>query len=110
MDVTDPAALDAEELLAAYAAKKLNPLEALQAVTERIARRNPEINAFAVMNSQALQAARESARRWSGGEAKGALDGVPVTVKDLVDVAGLPTRRGSKATDATCRRLRMRRW
>jgi aspartyl-tRNA(Asn)/glutamyl-tRNA(Gln) amidotransferase subunit A len=101
MDVTDPAALDAEELLAAYAAKQLNPLEALQAVTERIARRNPEINAFAVMNPQALQAARESARRWSWGEAHGALDGVPVTVKDLVDVAGLPTRRGSKATDAT---------
>jgi aspartyl-tRNA(Asn)/glutamyl-tRNA(Gln) amidotransferase subunit A len=101
MDVTDPAALDAEELLAAYAAKQLNPLEALHAVTERIARRNPEINAFAVMNNQALQAARESARRWSWGEAKGALDGVPVTVKDLVDVAGLPTRRGSKATDPT---------
>jgi aspartyl-tRNA(Asn)/glutamyl-tRNA(Gln) amidotransferase subunit A len=101
MDVTDPAALDAEELLAAYAAKKLNPLEALQAVTERIARRNPEINAFAVMNPQALQAARESARRWSWGEAHGALDGVPVTVKDLVDVAVLPTRRGSKATDPT---------
>jgi aspartyl-tRNA(Asn)/glutamyl-tRNA(Gln) amidotransferase subunit A len=101
MDVTDPAALDAEELLAAYAAKQLNPLEALQAVTERIARRNPEINAFAVMNPQALQAARESARRWSWGEAHGALDGVPVTVKDLVDVAGLPTRRGSKTTDAT---------
>ena len=58
MDVTDPAALDAEELLAAYAAKQLNPLEALQAVTERIARRNPEINAFAVMNAQGLQAAR----------------------------------------------------
>ncbi|WP_297492342.1 amidase [Acidocella sp.] len=101
MDVTDPTALDAEELLAAYAAKKLNPLEALQAVTERIARRNPDINAFAVMNSQALQAARDSARRWSWGEAHGRLDGVPVTVKDLVDVAGLPTRRGSKATEAT---------
>lgn len=100
MDVTDPAALDAEELLAAYHAKKLNPLEALQAVTERIARRNPEINAFATMNPRALQAARESARRWAWGEAKGALDGVPVTVKDLIDVAGLPTRRGSKATDA----------
>lgn len=101
MDVTDPAALDAEELLAAYAAKQLNPLEALQAVTERIARRNPEINAFAVMNPQALQAARESAKRWARGEAKGALDGVPVTVKDLIDVAGLPTRRGSKVTDPT---------
>ena len=99
MDVTDPAALDAEELLAAYAARRLNPLEALQAVTERVARRNPEINAFAVMNPQALQAARASALRWAEGTPCGVLDGVPVTVKDLVDVAGLPTRRGSKATD-----------
>ncbi|MDR3505978.1 MAG: amidase family protein [Acidocella sp.] len=101
MDVTEPAALDAEELLAAYAAKRLNPLEALQAVTERIARRNPEINAFAVMNPQALNAARASALRWAEGNPRGALDGVPVTVKDLIDVAGLPTRRGSKATDPT---------
>jgi aspartyl-tRNA(Asn)/glutamyl-tRNA(Gln) amidotransferase subunit A len=98
MDVTEPAALDAEELLAAYAAKQLTPLMALQAVTERIARRNPEINAFAVMNGLALQAARESAARWARGEPQGMLDGVPVTVKDLVDVAGLPTRRGSKTT------------
>lgn len=100
MDVSDPAALDAEELLAAYAARELNPLEALQAVTERIARRNPDINAFAVMNPQALQAARESAARWHKGAPQGVLDGVPVTVKDLVDMAGLPTRRGSLATSA----------
>ncbi len=100
MDVTEPATLDAEQLLAAYAARKLTPLAALQAVTERIARRNPEINAFAVMNGQALQAARESTARWARGEPQGALDGVPVTVKDLVDVAGLPTRRGSKTTSA----------
>ncbi len=100
MDVSDPAALDATELLAAFAAKRLSPLEALQAVTERIARRNPEINAFAVMNPQALQAARASAARWAHGGPLGALDGVPVSVKDLIDVAGLPTRRGSRTSDA----------
>jgi aspartyl-tRNA(Asn)/glutamyl-tRNA(Gln) amidotransferase subunit A len=92
--------LDAEELLSAYAAKTLTPLQALQAVTERIARRNPEINAFAVMNPEALNAARESTARWAAGAPRGILDGVPVSVKDLIDVAGLPTRRGSKTTDA----------
>ncbi len=99
MDVTDAAALDAEELLTAYAARQLTPLQALQGVTERIARRNPEINAFAVMNPEALNAARASAARWAAGKPSGVLDGVPVTVKDLVDMAGLPTRRGSKTTD-----------
>jgi aspartyl-tRNA(Asn)/glutamyl-tRNA(Gln) amidotransferase subunit A len=93
--------MDAEELLAHYAAKTLSPLEALQAVMERIARQNPEINAFAVMNPGAAQAARESTARWAAGTPRGALDGVPVTVKDLIDIAGLPTRRGSQLTDAT---------
>ncbi len=94
----NPALLDAEELLQHFAAKTLTPLEALQAVTERIARQNPEINAFVTMNPQALDAARESTARWHAGAPNGALDGVPVTVKDLIDIAGLPTRRGSKLT------------
>jgi aspartyl-tRNA(Asn)/glutamyl-tRNA(Gln) amidotransferase subunit A len=94
-----PASLTAEDLLLAYADKTLTPLQVLQAVTERTARRNPEINAFAVMNRGALQAARESTARWAAGAPQGLLDGVPVTVKDLIDIAGLPTRRGSKVSD-----------
>jgi aspartyl-tRNA(Asn)/glutamyl-tRNA(Gln) amidotransferase subunit A len=100
MDVSDPALLDAEELLAAYAARALTPLQALQSVMERIARRNPEINAFAVMDPAALDAARHSTARWVMGTPRGLLDGVPVTVKDLIDISGLPTRRGSKTTPA----------
>ncbi|MGE4480670.1 amidase family protein [Acidocella sp.] len=98
MDVNDAAALDAAELLEVYATGELTPLQALQGVTERIARRNPEINAFATLDPGALDAARESAARWKAGRAR-ALEGVPVTVKDLIDVRGLPTRRGSKTTD-----------
>jgi aspartyl-tRNA(Asn)/glutamyl-tRNA(Gln) amidotransferase subunit A len=93
-----PALLSAEELLEHYAAKTLSPLEALHAITERIAAENPSINAFAIMNPQALQAARASTARWAAGAPQGLLDGVPVTVKDLIDIAGLPTRRGSKLT------------
>lgn len=100
VELNDPALLDAEELLAAYATQALTPLQALQAVTERIARQNPDINAFVVMNSEALEAAHASTERWRRGMPKGVLDGVPVTVKDLIDIAGLPTRRGSKLTDA----------
>ncbi len=98
MDVTDSAALDGAELLEVFAKGELTPLQALQGVTERIARRNPEINAFATLNPGALDAARESTQRWQAGAAR-PLEGVPVTVKDLIDVAGLPTRRGSKTTD-----------
>lgn len=98
-DLSNPALLDAEELLAAYAAKTLTPVAVLQAVLERIAKQNPGLNAFAVMNPGALQAAHESTARWQEGTPKGGLDGVPVTVKDLIDIAGLATRRGSKLTD-----------
>jgi aspartyl-tRNA(Asn)/glutamyl-tRNA(Gln) amidotransferase subunit A len=99
--MSDPAVMDAEALLAGYAAGRLTPLAALQAVTERIARRNGGINAFAVMNPGALAAAQASTARWAAGAPNGLLDGVPVTVKDLIDVAGLPTRRGSRTSEAT---------
>jgi aspartyl-tRNA(Asn)/glutamyl-tRNA(Gln) amidotransferase subunit A len=73
-------------------------VDVLQAVTERVARLNPALNAFVVMNPKALDAAAESAMRWRGGRPIGPLDGVPVTVKDLLDLAGFPTRRGSRTT------------
>lgn len=99
MPDTDPALLSAEDMLALYARGALSPVDVLQAVTERIARLNPQLNAFAVLNPRALDAAQESAMRWRAGRPLGVLDGVPCTVKDLVDVAGFPTRRGSRTSD-----------
>jgi aspartyl-tRNA(Asn)/glutamyl-tRNA(Gln) amidotransferase subunit A len=101
MSATDPALMTAEELLGHYARRSLSPVEVLQAVTERVARLNPTINAFAVMAPQAQAAAAESESRWRMGRPLGLLDGVPCTVKDLIDLAGHPTRRGSRLTDAT---------
>ena len=100
MPVTDAALLTAEEMLALYARRALSPVEVLQAVTERIARLNPQFNAFAVLNPCALDAASESEMRWRVGRPLGLLDGVPCTVKDLLDLAGFPTRRGSRVTSA----------
>jgi len=97
--MSDPALMTAEDLLAAYARLALSPVEALQAVTERVARLNPSINAFAVMNPDALAQAGQSQARWRAGRPIGPLDGVPVTIKDLIDLAGLPTRRGSRLTE-----------
>ncbi|HEY4254711.1 MAG TPA: amidase family protein [Roseomonas sp.] len=99
MSETDPALMPAETLLAHYARRSLSPVEVLRAVTERVARYNPWVNAFAAMNPRALLAAGESEQRWMAGRPIGPLDGVPATVKDLLDMAGLPTRRGSRTTD-----------
>ncbi len=98
MPDTDPALLSAEDMLACFARRQLSPVEVLQAVTERVARLNPGLNAFAVMNPDALRVAGESESRWRSGRPLGILDGVPATVKDLVDLAGFPTRRGSRTT------------
>jgi aspartyl-tRNA(Asn)/glutamyl-tRNA(Gln) amidotransferase subunit A len=100
MPNTGPALLSAEDMLAAFSRRQLTPVDVLQAVTERVARLNPGLNAFAVLNPGALQAAAESASRWRSGRPIGSLDGVPCTVKDLVDLAGFPTRRGSRTTSA----------
>ena len=101
MAETDPALMSAETLLGHYASGRLSPVEALQAVTQRIAQHNPRINAFAVMNPRALEAAGQSEGRWRAGRPMGLLDGVPCTVKDLLDLAGFPTRRGSRLTSPT---------
>jgi aspartyl-tRNA(Asn)/glutamyl-tRNA(Gln) amidotransferase subunit A len=96
----DPALLSAEDMLGYFARRQLTPVDVLQAITERVARLNPGLNAFAVMNPAAFQAAGESTARWRIGRPLGILDGVPCTVKDLVDLAGFPTRRGSRTTSA----------
>jgi aspartyl-tRNA(Asn)/glutamyl-tRNA(Gln) amidotransferase subunit A len=101
MTPTDPALMSAETLLGLYARRALSPVEVLQAVLQRVALYNPWVNAFAAMNPQALRQAGESEARWMAGRPMGLLDGVPATVKDLLDLAGFPTRRGSKTTPAT---------
>ena len=101
MSDTDPALMSAETLLGLYACRRLSPVEALKAVLERVARFNPWVNAFAAMNPRALQAAGESEARWVAGRPIGPLDGVPATVKDLLNLAGFPTRRGSRTTATT---------
>jgi aspartyl-tRNA(Asn)/glutamyl-tRNA(Gln) amidotransferase subunit A len=99
MSATDPALMTAEELLGHYARRSLSPVEALAAVTERVTRLNPALNAFATMVPQAEAEAAASEARWRIGRPLGLLDGVPCTVKDLIDLAGHPTRRGSRLTD-----------
>jgi aspartyl-tRNA(Asn)/glutamyl-tRNA(Gln) amidotransferase subunit A len=96
-----PADLTATELLAAYRAGDLSPVEACDAVLERIAVVNPVLNAYhLVAAEQARAQAAESATRWARGEPSGLLDGVPVSIKDVLFTEGWPTLRGSRAIDA----------
>ncbi|MQA16434.1 MAG: amidase [Pseudonocardiaceae bacterium] len=95
--MTTPADLTATELLAAYRAGELSPVEATRDVLERIERLDPEVNAFCLVDAdRALHAATESERRWQAGEPAGLVDGVPTSIKDIFLTAGWPTLRGSK--------------
>jgi aspartyl-tRNA(Asn)/glutamyl-tRNA(Gln) amidotransferase subunit A len=98
--MTSPADLTATELLAAYRAGELSPVEACDAVLARIAEVDPVINAFLLVDEErAGKLAAESAQRWLHGEPRGLLDGVPVSIKDVLLTEGWPTLRGSRAID-----------
>jgi aspartyl-tRNA(Asn)/glutamyl-tRNA(Gln) amidotransferase subunit A len=91
--------LSANELLALYRSKATSPVEVTKAVLARIAALQPHFNAYRVVDAEtALAQARASEMRWQRGAPQGALDGVPVGFKDLLNVQGLPTRKGSLAT------------
>lgn len=97
----DPAFLSATRLLALYRRKKLSPVEATRAALAQIERFETVLNAFVLVDEKkALAAARASERRWWKGEPKGAIDGVPTTLKDTLLAQGWPTLRGSRTIDA----------
>ncbi len=97
---TDLADCSALTLLALYRSGDASPVEATRAVLDRIERFNPILNAFChLAPDEALAAARASEARWQRGAPCGELDGVPVSVKDLILAAGWPTLRGSRTVD-----------
>jgi len=93
-------ALTATELLEGFRKKTLSPVEVTQAVLARIEQLNPKLNAFCLVSETALEDAKASEARWTAGQPRGLLDGVPVSIKDIILTKGWPTLRGSKTIDA----------
>jgi aspartyl-tRNA(Asn)/glutamyl-tRNA(Gln) amidotransferase subunit A len=94
--MNDMPMLGASQMVAGYRRHDFSPVEVMCAVLDRVTRLDPAVNSLCALDEdQALAAARESERRWMRAEPSGLLDGVPVSVKDLVATQGLPTRHGS---------------
>lgn len=92
-------ALSAVELTRYYRQRELSPVEVVQAVLDRIGQWEPAIRAMYLVHAQeALDAARAAEARWLAGTPCGALDGVPVTLKENIATCGTPTPLGSAAT------------
>ncbi|WP_406477421.1 amidase [Streptomyces sp. NBC_01615] len=92
--------LTAAQLVDGYRKGEFSPVEATRAALERADAVQPAVNAFVRLDAEeALTQAQESAERWRRGEPAGLLDGVPVTVKDVLLLRGRPTLRGSRTVD-----------
>ena len=92
-------ALSAAALGDAYRARKLSPVEVMRDVLAHIERWEPHLHATYARDAEAaLAAARASAQRFRSGQPLGALDGVPVTLKENIATRGVPLPLGSAAT------------
>ena len=86
----------ATDLAALFGSGAASPSEACDAVLTRIAQHGERSNAWVCVDAEGARAsAAASTQRWQRGAPLGALDGVPVSIKDLILTRGLPTLRGS---------------
>lgn len=87
---------DATELAGMIRSRQVSPTEVVQAHLERIGAVNPKLNAVVtLLADRALAEAGAAGDALTSGAELGPLHGVPFTVKDSLDTAGVPTQRGS---------------
>lgn len=95
--------LAAGELARRYREGSLSPVDVAQAVLARLDAVNPRLNAvIARRDAQVLAEARAAAQRHAQGAARSVLDGIPLTVKDSLLTADLPTTWGTSALREHC--------
>jgi len=88
------------DIAAALAAGQLSSEALVSDYLDRIEQANPRLNAFVALAENVLPLARGSDERRQAGRSLGPLDGIPLAVKDVFDVAGLPTQGGSRSRPA----------
>ncbi len=77
--------------------RRLSSLELTQACLANIERLNPALNAFITVTAEsALQHAKQADAERAAGNDCGPLHGIPIAIKDLIDVAGVPTTAASR--------------
>ena len=88
--------LSASEALEKFKNKSLSPVELLTETIRRIEDVNPKINAFNFFRfDDALKEAKKSESKYSKGEVSLPLEGIPLAIKDEVNITGQPNKNGS---------------
>lgn len=99
--MSDPSLLTAIDLVKAYRRRSLSPVEVLDAIEARIDRFEPDLKAFSHRDPALAQSQAKAAEaRWTKGEPLGPVDGVPITIKESLDVEGWASRKGSTTIPA----------
>lgn len=94
--------LTATQLIDGYRAHTFSPSEVACALVEHIDAWEPHINAlYAYKPGTFIKAAEASTQRWAQGQPSGALDGVPVTLKELIATKGMPVPMGTGLGEQT---------
>ncbi len=89
--------LSATALTAGYRKREFTPDQVLEQVLSRINVHNPRLNAIVTLDQTGARSAAHASRlRYAAGEPLGALDGVPLSIKDNITVAGMRTTWGSR--------------
>lgn len=86
----------ATELVALISSRAISPVEVVEAHLRRFERVNPALNAIVTIAEDAIDRARACEAALMSGNDVGPLHGLPVTVKDTIDTAGLRTTSGSR--------------
>ena len=97
--------LPISELSRRIAAKELDPVDLAKVYLERAAGIGRSLNCYvALAQASAAQAAEEAAQRARRNARLGPLDGIPIGIKDNIDVAGVPTSNGFGGSHAAASR------
>jgi aspartyl-tRNA(Asn)/glutamyl-tRNA(Gln) amidotransferase subunit A len=92
--------LPAAELTALYRRREVSPVEVARSVLGHVERWEHYLQALYLLRpDRVLEQARASEARWLRGEPLGAIDGVPLTIKENITTQGDPTPLGTAATD-----------
>lgn len=90
--------LSIDSLRSGLANGAIDPVKLTEALLSRIESAQPRFHAFiTIARERALADAQASRERWRRGRPLGPLDGIPLGIKDNIDVAGLPCTGGSDA-------------
>ena len=94
--MTDLISKSLTEIAELIRTRDVSPVEIAEAHLDQVARLNPQLNAIVTLAPDVMERARDAETALMRGDDVGALHGVPITIKDTIETAGLRTTSGSK--------------